>query len=127
MVQTKLFKDGVHIAVEVGYQHHGVLCRKPFQDGFGDGGDMLYHLVVAGIKDGILRGYSNAVLLQILCLQGYLGLQGLAEGIIGADNGVAAKGSLVVDVSMSGQRLGGIGRELVVLLFCVILVDVVFV
>lgn len=90
----------MHVTVEVGYQHHGVLCRKPFQDGFGDGCDMFYYLVVACVKDGILRSYDNAVQLQVLCLQGNLDLKGLEERIIGFDDGVAAQGALGVDVGI---------------------------
>ena len=90
----------MHVTVEVGYQHHGVLCRKPFQDGFGDGGDVFDHPVVTGIQNGILGCNGNA-----------FGLQGLAEGIIGADNGVAAKGALGMDVGIPEQSLGYTGQK----------------
>ncbi len=72
---------------------------------------MFYHLVVACIKDGILSGYGYTLGLQVLCLQGNLGLQGLAEGIIGSDYRVAAKGALGMDVGIPKQRLGDTGHK----------------
>ena len=47
----------MHIAVEVGHKNHWQLNL--FKDGFGDDGNVLDHLVVTGIQDGILRGYGD--------------------------------------------------------------------
>ena len=72
---------------------------------------MPHYFVVACVKDGILSGYGYTLGMQVLCLQGNLGLQCLAECISRFDDGVAAQGALGVDVGIPQQRLGDIGHK----------------